>query len=207
MNLSQPYYIEKRSGAAHMDLSGEWDFTYRDAPADPAGIEWTMKAKVPGTVYWQLYEAGVLPHPYEKNNSGLYAWVDNKVWYYRRTFTVEEDRRADRAFLCLDGCAYYTRLFLNGELLGEHEGMFGGPYAEIAEKLNYGGENELVVEVKACDFGYDPGKWDSHNPDLSVKNFPIIPWNLAGTGTARRGISSRSARGGISASNFCPPAI
>ncbi len=179
MNLSEPYYIEKRSGAAHMDLSGEWDFAYTDAPADPAGIAWTMKAQVPGTVYWQLYEAGVLPHPYEKNNSKLYAWVDNKVWYYRRTFTVEAERRTDGAFLCIDGCAYYTRLFLNGELLGEHEGMFGGPYAEVAEKLNYGGENELVVEVKACDFGYDPGKWDSHNPDLSVKNFPIIPWNLA----------------------------
>lgn len=179
MNLSQPYYIEKRNGPAHLDLAGEWEFACTDAPTDPAEIDWTMKAQVPGTVYWQLYEAGVLPHPYEKNNSKLYAWVDNKVWYYRRKFTVEEDRRADRAFLCLDGCAYYTRLFLNGELLGEHEGMFGGPYAEVAKKLRYGGENELVVEVKACDYGYAPDKWDSHNPDLSVKNFPIIPWNLA----------------------------
>ena len=179
MNLSQPYYIEKRSGAAHLDLAGEWDFAYTDEPASPSDIDWKMKAKVPGTVYWQLYEAGVLPHPYEKNNSKLYGWVDNKVWYYRRKFTVEENRRAAGAFLCIDGCAYYTRLFLNGELLGDHEGMFGGPYAEVAEKLVYGGENELVIEVKACDYGYEEGKWNPHNTDLSVKNYPIVPWNLA----------------------------
>ena len=179
MNLSQPYYIDERSGGAHLDLAGAWDFAYTDSQTDPAAIEWTMKARVPGTVYWQLYEAGVLPHPYEGNNSKLYSWVDNKVWYYRRTFTVAAEKRADRAFLCLDGCAYYTRLFLNGELLGDHEGMFGGPCAEVAHRLNYGGENELVLEVRACDYGYEPEKWDSHNPDLSVKNFPIVPWNLA----------------------------
>ena len=133
MNLSQPYYIEPREGSAHVDLCGTWDFTYTDQPTAPGAIDFTMTTKVPNSVYWSLYEAGVLPHPHEKNNSKLYHWVDNKIWYYRKKFTVPENMRAAHAILCLDGSAYYTRVFLNGEFLGEHEGMFGGPCVEIAD--------------------------------------------------------------------------
>lgn len=179
MNLSQPYYIDPREGAAHLSLNGQWDFTYTDEVTSPDQIRWSMTTAIPNSVYWSLYEAGVLPHPHEKNNSKQYAWVDQKIWYYRKTFTLSEENRAAHAFLCFEGAAYYTRVFLNGEELGTHEGMFGGPVIDVADKLNYAGENQLVVEVKACDYGYAEGTWNPHNRDLSVKNYPIIPWNLA----------------------------
>ena len=179
MNLSQPYYIDPRESAAHLSLNGQWDFTYTDAETAPGLIQWNMTTSIPNSVYWSLYEAGVLPHPHEKNNSKQYAWVDQKIWYYRKVFSLTEAQRAAHAFLCFEGAAYYTRVFLNGEELGSHEGMFGGPVVDVADRLNYAGENELVVEVKACDYGYEEGTWNPHNPDLSVINYPIIPWNLA----------------------------
>ena len=179
MNLSQPYYIDPREGSAHLSLNGKWDFTYADQETAPGLISWNMTTSIPNSVYWSLYEAGVTPHPHEKNNSKQYAWVDQKIWYYRKTFTVDESLRAAHAFLCFEGAAYYTRVFLNGEELGTHEGMFGGPVVDIADRLNYGAENQLVVEVKACDYGYEEGAWNPHNRDLSVINYPIIPWNLA----------------------------
>ena len=179
MNLSQPYYIDPRESASHLSLNGQWDFTYTDAETAPGLIQWNMTTSIPNSVYWSLYEAGVLPHPHEKNNSKQYAWVDQKIWYYRKVFSLTEEQHTAHAFLCFEGSAYYTRVFLNGEELGSHEGMFGGPVVDVADRLNYAGENELVVEVKACDYGYEEGTWNPHNPDLSVINYPIIPWNLA----------------------------
>ena len=118
MNLSQPYYIDPREGSAHLSLNGKWDFTYTDQETAPGLISWNMTTSIPNSVYWSLYEAGVTPHPHEKNNSKQYAWVDQKIWYYRKAFTVDETLRAAHAFLCFEGAAYYARVFLNGEELG-----------------------------------------------------------------------------------------
>ena len=34
MTLNQPYYIDKRTGSAHIDLDGEWQFCYTDVARD-----------------------------------------------------------------------------------------------------------------------------------------------------------------------------
>jgi beta-mannosidase len=67
-----------------------------------------------------------MPHPYIGVNSKQYHWVDEKVWYYRKRFAVTAQQLRRQAILCCDGIAYYARLWLNGILLGDHEGMFGG---------------------------------------------------------------------------------
>ena len=64
MNLSQPYYIDPRPTDAHLCLNGTWDFTYTDQVTTPADINWTMTTAIPNSVYWSLYEAGVMPHPH-----------------------------------------------------------------------------------------------------------------------------------------------
>jgi beta-galactosidase/beta-glucuronidase len=72
----------------------------------------------------------------------------------RIPFLHLKDCRIEQFFyLCFDGIAYYSRVWLNGVLLGEHEGMFGGPVCDVAAHLIAGGENELIVEIKACNYG------------------------------------------------------
>lgn len=123
-----------------------------------------------------MYEAGILPHPYEGVNSKLYQWVDEKVWYYRKKFMLDKADFKGNAFLSFDGVAYYCRVWINGHLLGEHEGMFGGPACDVTEFLDLNGENEITVEVKACNYGIkDSFKSSNYNGE----NTQILPWNIA----------------------------
>ena len=161
MNLVQPYYIEPRAKDAHIDLEGFWSFAWADEAQEyfPASF-WRYETSLPKSLYWSLFEAGVLPDPYYGTNSKAYHWVDEKIWYYKKTFPLDETAKGKRAYLCFDGVAYYSRLWVNGVLLGEHEGMFGGPACDVTQYLHFLGENEIVVEVKACDYACKGGFLD-----------------------------------------------
>lgn len=178
---SQPYYIWPRTGAQHVSLAGEWDLGWRDAAVRQlseldAGAEW-FRATVPGSVHWALHRTGKLPHPYEGLNSRQYQWVDEKVWYYRKSFHVPAPASGGFALLVFDGIDYYARVWLNGTLLGEHEGMFGGPALEVSKLLKPGAANEVVVEVRAGNWGRK-ATWKSRELGTVIK-----PWVLAsGTG-------------------------
>jgi beta-mannosidase len=178
-NLWQPYYISPRSGQQHISLDGQWELGYRDTPVESlSGLTPEQKwihAQVPSSVQWALYRAGELPHPYYHLNSRKYAWVPDKVWYYRRTFLVPSSAADQYVFLCFDGAGYYSKLWLNGTLLGRHEGMFGGPEVEVSKYLRPGGSNELIVEVKAGSYGVE--NWQ---PNHAGTGRVILPWGIAG---------------------------
>lgn len=184
MKLNQPYFIEKRSGKTHISLSGKWEFTYCDVPTDEISeINYGLEATLPASAYRNLNEAGILPDPYFGVNSHEYTWADTKVWYYKKEFIIDSapDKEKSDAFLCFDGVGYYSRVWLNGELLGDHEGMFGGPVCNVAGILREG-SNEIVVEVKA--FNYDKEGdlrfWRGYvTTGWRNKISEIIPWNIA----------------------------
>lgn len=177
MRLNHPYYIEKRKNDAHLSLDGEWELCYTDEAQEEIGaLDFKHTTKIPSSVYHSLYHAGILPDPYYGTNSKLYHWVDEKVWYYRRSFKLERPSFDGNAFLCFEGVAYYSKVWVNGTLLGDHEGMFGGPVCDVCEWLNFNGENEIVVEVKAGNFGQKP-QYNGWNH--SGTNREIVPWNIA----------------------------
>ncbi len=184
MNLSQPFFIDKRHNEFEICLNGKWSFTSKDIPTDtPDKIYFDMDCTLPASTFINLYENKILPDPYYGINSKQYSWVDTKVWYYKRSFTLDRAPISDKedAFLCFEGIGYYSRVWLNGVSLGEHEGMFGGPIINVADKLVCG-ENTIIVEVKAFNYdkegdirlwhGYEPIGWRNKIPE-------IIPWNLA----------------------------
>lgn len=177
MKLNQPYYIDRRNGYRHAELDGAWDFFWSDEEVESfLNQSWPYRATLPNSVFRCLHEAGVLPDPYVGTNSKQYRWVDQKIWYFRKMFTVDTDQRDSHAYLCFDGVAYYSRVWLNGALLGDHEGMFGGPVCDVAEHLIFGGQNELVVEIKACTYGIQGG-YDGRNH--RGEKTQIVPWNIA----------------------------
>ena len=146
--------------------------------------------------------ANKFPHPYERLNSKRYTWVDEKVWYYRRKFDLPTAENKDFVFLCFDGIDYFARVWLNGKLLGRHEGMFGGPAIEIGNLAHLGGANDLVVEVKAGNWGHKTD-WKPRGPEGAVVKpwviaggtggemfFPLGMWRGRGWKSCRRGISS-----------------
>ncbi len=151
----QPYYIHQRPGLQQMDLSGDWMLHHADQPV--VDLQEVPKAGLrvqrPTSVQMAHFRAGRYPDPYAHLHSTQYEWMEEKVWYYRKTFSLKEDARKAYAYLCFDGLDYYSRIWLNGELLGRHEGMWGGPVLEVSEKLRFEAENELVVEVVSGNFG------------------------------------------------------
>lgn len=171
---NQPRYIHPRTGEAHLSLDGMWNFTWTDKPLDdPSTTTWAHTATLPRSVYRCLHEAGVLPDPYVGTNSHQYQWVDQKVWYFRRQFAVDQSNFSGNAYLCFDGVAYFCRVWINGHLCTEHEGMFGGPVVDIAPWLHTTGNNELVVEVVGA----------THERPYSFRNYKaentqIVPWNI-----------------------------
>jgi beta-mannosidase len=177
--LWQPYRITPRAGTQHVALDGRWQLGWRDAAVNDLGeldaLRTWFPAEVPSTVQWALYRAGKLPHPYQHLNSTQYAWVDEKVWYYRKTINVPKLEETSYAFLCFDGIDYFARVWLNGRLLGRHEGMFGGPAVEISKQLRPGAANDVVVEVRAANYGNKAG-WKPLGPQGTA----IKPWVIAG---------------------------
>ncbi len=179
MNLNTPWYIEKREGDAHINLNGKWDFAFFGESQETAeGIDFPYTATLPAAAYYNVYEAGLLPHFYKGSNSRLYRDFDKKVWYYRRKFSLEAapDKTTHNAFLCFDGAGYFTRLWINGEYVGESAGMAGGPVCDAAPYLK-DGENEIILEVKANTFDYPEAKRIYEHGQNGVVH-DIMPWNL-----------------------------
>jgi beta-mannosidase len=176
--LWQPYFITPRTSSQHINLSGEWQFGWRDAQINSVDelqsqSKW-LNARVPATIQMALHYAGELPHPYYNLNSEKYKWVDEKVWYYKRSFDLAASAQGSNVFLCFDGIDYFARVWVNGKLLGRHEGMFGGPSIEVSDAVKYGASNEVIVEVRAGNWGNK----SKYNPRASGNI--IKPWVISG---------------------------
>lgn len=175
--LRQPFRITPRQDAQHVSLDGRWQLGFRDAAVESAaqltyGVKW-FEARVPSSVQWALFESGRLPHPYHNLNSAQYDWVDERVWYYRRAFVTPAGAAGNFVFLCFDGVDYFARVWLNGQPLGRHEGMFGGPSAEVGGLLRADGTNEVVVEVRAGNYGSKAG-WGAQRLGRIIR-----PWIIS----------------------------
>jgi beta-mannosidase len=194
-NLSQPFYVTPRAHGRHLSLNADWKLGWLKTPITDLNqldsiAKW-IPASVPNSVQWALSESKELPHPYHGLNSRQYAWVPDHVWYYSRSFPAPELRETDYLFLCFDGAGYHSRIWLNGELLGSHEGLFGGPIVEISKLLRRDQSNSLVVEVCAPSWGIEP--W---NEEALQK--VMVGWGIGG------GNGFVSAKSGIGTKEFLP---
>lgn len=100
---------------------------------------------------------------------------EREAFWYKKTFTAPEQANA-LSHLCLHKAKYGTKVWLNGQMLGEHYGAFSVSEYNLSDAINYGQTNELIIRVGAehssvpefipvgSDFekyGWYPGLWDS----------------------------------------------
>ena len=71
-------------------------------------------------------------------------FYEGPVWY-KKSFSYHK-REHTRVFVYFGAANYFTRVYLNGEALGEHEGGFTPFNFEVTDKIHEG-DNFLVVEV------------------------------------------------------------
>ena len=107
-------------------------------------------ASVPGSVVHDLWRAGEIPDPYADRNSLAIEWVSQRAWLYRHAFSVPDGALPDgaRAWLRFEGLDFAAQLFLDGELLGRHEGMFTPFEIEVGERLQPGTAHDLAVVLE-----------------------------------------------------------
>ena len=67
-------------------------------------------------------------------------------WWYKTTFELSKEDSAKNAVLRFEAIDYFSKIYLNGELLGEHEGYFTPAEFETEGKL-VAGTNTIVVKV------------------------------------------------------------
>ena len=87
---------------------------------------------------------------------------NNAPWWYKNEFEVSEEMKDQSATLRFEGVDYYCKIWLNDQLLGEHEGYFAPFEFEVADLINFGGKNTLVAKV------WSP--WDESIVSLRVGN-------------------------------------
>ena len=71
-------------------------------------------------------------------------FYEGPVWY-KKSFSYRKRERT-RVFVYFGAANYYTRVYLNGQALGEHEGGFTPFNFEVTDKIHEG-DNFLVAEV------------------------------------------------------------
>ncbi len=72
-----------------------------------------------------------------------------KAWY-RKTFNLPQswkENSKERVRLKFDAVYHIAKVFLNGELVGSHQGGFTPFEFDVTDKLNFNGQNVLAVEA------------------------------------------------------------
>lgn len=93
-------------------------------PAERQGVIFSWNyASVPGDVYTDLQRAGELEDPYFGRNMHKAKWVQEYEWWYIRRFNVSEKMKGKKVHLDFEGVDYSCTIWLNGNLLGSHEGV------------------------------------------------------------------------------------
>ncbi len=153
-----------------MDLNGVWklqDFAPGEGLAagahrpDCPDDAW-IPVNVPGDVHTALIAASRIEDPFVGTNESACAWVEDREWWYRRTFTPESVDGNLR--LVFHGLDTFARMYLNGESLGEHANMFREAVFDVTGKVRPGEPNTLAVCFdpplqRVASLEMPPGMW------------------------------------------------
>ena len=135
-------------------INRQWTFNYfPDQSADSAGCEavgfddsaWPAIV-VPHT--WQTYETTGKVHPFiydASEKDGPYWW---RGWgWYRKHFSIGKEQAGRKIFVELDGVQKYSKVWVNGRLVGDHKGGYSGFTFDITNMVRVGQDNVLAVAV------------------------------------------------------------
>ncbi|TFE01540.1 glycoside hydrolase family 2 protein [Jeotgalibacillus salarius] len=118
-----------------IDLNGSWKFQFDD---DDMGEKngW-FKGDI-------LQENIQVPYAYQSKLSGVNDQSDHNVVWYEKSF---EWKVTDKeAYLHFEAVDYYSKVWVNGQFAGEHEGGHT-PFSFLIGSMLQEGENTIVIRV------------------------------------------------------------
>ncbi|MBR6741083.1 MAG: hypothetical protein IKM04_08470 [Clostridia bacterium] len=106
-----------------------------------------IAATVPGNIQGDLQDARILPpFRYGAVDERYYA-VAMKDWWYKKEFILPKDFVGKRLTLEFEGVDYSCEIWLNGEKVYVHEGMFERFFFDVTDSVR-SGKNELFVRIE-----------------------------------------------------------
>jgi beta-mannosidase len=128
--------ISLHKGRTRQSLDGVWQYKVEDAePGESLGyptrhLDTTSWRDMRLPVNWYLTEVGDF---------------FGTIWF-RHTFDVPAEMRGQRLFLRFGAVDYFADVWLNGEYLGAHEGMFNPFEFDVTDRVDYDGGNVVAVK-------------------------------------------------------------
>jgi beta-mannosidase len=108
-----------------------------------------LPIQIPGTVRKALLAAGEIPDPYYGYDNEKSLWVEEKEWWFFRTFTLGREQKGKWIDLVFEGASFQGEVWLNGALVGTLKGMLNPRAFDVSEALKYGAENTIAVRLEA----------------------------------------------------------
>jgi len=110
-----------------------------------------LQVNVPSVVQTDLFEAGLIPHPYLGKVEHDLQWIPQRNWDYTLDFNVDEKVfEKDNIDLVFDGLDTYADVWLNGEKILHSDNMFLR-YEKDVKNLLKENDNELKVRFYPFD--------------------------------------------------------
>ena len=104
-----------------------------------------IDATVPGSIYCDLLNAGLIEDPLYEMNSLKCEWVAQRWWCYLTYFDYEKSD--ERAELVFEGIDCKAHVLLNDEIIGCTDNMFVPLVCDITDKAK-SGKNKLSVIIE-----------------------------------------------------------
>ncbi len=106
-----------------------------------------LPVKIPGSVYGNLLEQGLMPDPYDRMNELTALPLMENDFVFETDFSLTEEQLAgDFLLLRFDGIDTLSKVYLNGRVLGETDNMHRVWEFSIEEEAR-AGQNTLRVEI------------------------------------------------------------
>ena len=119
------------------NLNGEWAFAF-----DPKDIGMENEWQHGKDSFAQKIS---VPFPWGSALSGVSDDAD--IGWYQRSISVNESWKNKRTFLTIGASDWETTVWLDGQLLGKHEGGYVPFSFELTDYVKYGQPQQLVIRV------------------------------------------------------------
>ena len=121
-----------------LNLNGQWDFEFDD---ENVGLK---EKWYTGQAFSQKIE---VPFAYQAKLSGIGDPTSHDQVWYKREFSIPEAMKGKRIILHFGAVDYRSMVYVNGQLVGTHEGGHTPFSFDITDHLN-GGVETLVVRAE-----------------------------------------------------------
>jgi len=157
-------------------LNGKWNLNFKN-PGDKVivskiddGKNIWYDAQVPGDVHLDMIEAGLIDNPFFGRNADHCLWMESKDWWYRKSFKVPDSFSDKIIYLRFAGLDTFATVFLNKEIIGQHQNMFTPLEIDVTKYVKMREDNGLLVKLASPIYGVNPDLINEiHNLNVKMR--------------------------------------